>query len=132
MAVARAHRNVSISLPTDLADQLDAWTEADRTSRSALVSDLIAQEKRRRLDLELEQAYREMTEDGFFDDFKFSLPAATAAVAEQDRLRQDAELELAYRDAVAEGFFDPAESEFYLPAAAEVILANPWDESEAR
>lgn len=91
MAVARAHRNVSISLPEDLATHLDAWTESDRTSRSALVADLIAQEKRRRLDLDLEQAYRELTEDGFYDDI-----------------------------------------DLYLPAGAEVIRANPWDDSAAR
>ncbi len=91
MAVARAHRNVSVSLPSDLADQLDAWTEADRTSRSALVSDLIEQERRRRLEAELERAYRELTEDGFYDDI-----------------------------------------ELYLPAAAEVVLANPWDDAAAR
>lgn len=93
MAIARAHRNLSISLPTELADQLDAWTAAAQTSRSALVADLLDQERRR---------------------------------------RRDADLEQAYRDAVAEGFFDPAESEFYLPAAAEVFLANPWDEPETR
>jgi len=93
MAVARAHRNVSISLPVELADQLDAWTAADETTRSALVTDLVERERRRRLDQELEQAYQ---------------------------------------DAVADGFFDPAESERWLPLAAEVILANPWDEPEAR
>lgn len=86
MAVARAHRNISISVPTELADQLDAWTAEDKTSRSALVARLIEEERRRRFDAELEQAYR---------------------------------------DAVAEGFFD--DIEFYLPAQAEVALANPWE-----
>ena len=86
MAVARAHRNISISVPTELADQLDTWTAEDKTSRSALVARLIEEERRHRFDAELEQAYR---------------------------------------DAVAEGFFD--DIEFYLPAQAEVALANPWE-----
>jgi hypothetical protein len=86
MAVAQAHRNISVSVPTDLADQLDAWTTEAGTSRSALVVRLIEEERRRRFEAELEQAYRELTEDGFFDDV-----------------------------------------EFYFPAGAEVILAEPYD-----
>jgi hypothetical protein len=87
MAVARAHRNISVSVPSDLADQLETWTTEDGTSRSALVTRLLDAERRRRFEAELEQAYREMTEDGFFDDV-----------------------------------------EFYFPAGAEVVLAEPWDE----
>ena len=92
MAVTSPRRNISVSLPADLVDELDAWVEAGQTNRSALLSELIKAERRRRLDAELEQAYRELTEDGFYDDI-----------------------------------------EFYLPAQAEVALANPYDdEPEAR
>ena len=90
MATTRTRRNLSISLPADLADELDAWAAADGTNRSAVVAGMLKAERRRRLDAELEQAYRELTEDGFYDDI-----------------------------------------EFYLPAQAEVALANPWD-PEAR
>jgi len=86
MAIARAHRNISVSVPTDLADQLDLWITEDETTRSAFVSRLIEQERRRRFEVQLEQDYR---------------------------------------DAVAEGFFDDVE--FYFPAGAEVILAEPYD-----
>ncbi len=90
MATTRTRRNLSISLPADLADELDAWAAADGTNRSAVVVGMLKAERRRWLDAELEQAYRELTEDGFYDDI-----------------------------------------EFYLPAQAEVALANPWD-PEAR
>ncbi len=90
MATTQTRRNLSISLPADLADELDAWAAADGTNRSAVVVGMLKAERRRRLDAELEQAYRELTEDGFYDDI-----------------------------------------EFYLPAQAEVALANPWD-PEAR
>ncbi len=86
MAVVRTHRNISVSVPSDLADQLDAWTAEDQTSRSAFVARLLEAERRRRFEAQLEQDYR---------------------------------------DAVAEGFFDDVE--FYFPAGAEVILAEPYD-----
>ena len=92
MATAQRRKNVSISLPADLAEELDAWAAADGKNRSALVVDLVRAEKRRRFEAQLEQDYR---------------------------------------DAVAEGFYD--DIEFYLPAQAEVALANPYDdEPEAR
>ena len=92
MAVAQAHRNVSISLPTELADQLDAWTAEEQTNRSAFITRLVEAERRRRCEAQLEEDVR---------------------------------------DAVAEGFYD--DIEFYLPAQAEVTLANPYnDEPEAR
>ena len=79
-------RSVSVSLPADLADELDAWAAADGSNRSAVVVEMIRAERRRRFEAELEQAYR---------------------------------------DAVAEGFFDDVE--FYFPAGAEVVLAEPWE-----
>lgn len=68
MPIAKAHRNISVSVPIDLANHLDLWTATDRTSRSAVVARLLEEERRRRLNEELEIAYRELTEDGFFDD----------------------------------------------------------------
>ena len=79
-------RSVSVSLPADLADELDAWAASDGTNRSAVVVEMIRAERRRRFQEELEQAYKELTEDGFYDDI-----------------------------------------EVYLPAQAEVALANPYD-----
>ena len=73
-------RNVSISLPADMADELENWAERDQTSRSAVVVRMMQAERRRRLDAELELAYREMTEDGFFDDVELYLPAAAEVV----------------------------------------------------
>lgn len=89
MATTQARINLSISLPADLADDLDAWVASDGTNRSALVVELVRAEKRRRFEVQLEQDYR---------------------------------------DAVAEGFFDDVE--FYLPAGAEVMLAEPYDPEE--
>lgn len=86
MATTQTRRNLSISLPADLAEELDAWAAADGTNRSALVVELVRAEKRRRYEAQLEQDYR---------------------------------------DAVAEGFFDDVE--FYFPAGAEVMLAEPYD-----
>ncbi len=85
MAVAGIRRNITVSLPADLADELDAWVEGGRTNRSAVVAELVRAERRRRFVAQLEQ---------------------------------DA------RDAAAEGLYD--DIEFYLPAQAEVALANPW------
>ena len=79
-AMTRQRRNVSFSLPADLADELDAWVKADQTNRSALVAEIIRAERRRRLDTELAQAYREMTEDGFYDDIEFYFPAQAEVV----------------------------------------------------
>jgi hypothetical protein len=90
MAVARAHRNISVSVPVDLAEELDRWTAEDGTSRSGFVARLLDDERRRRFEAQLEQDYR---------------------------------------DAAAEGFFDDVE--FYLPAGAEVMLANPPEPSES-
>ncbi len=89
MATTQARINLSISLPADLADDLDAWVASDGTNRSALVVELVRAEKRRRFEVQLEQDYR---------------------------------------DAVAEGFFDDVE--LYLPAGAEVMLAEPYDPEE--
>lgn len=75
MVVARAHRNISVSVPTELADQLDQWTAEDGTSRSGFVAKLLADEQRRRFEIGLEQAYRDATAEGFFDDVEFYLPA---------------------------------------------------------
>ena len=85
MAVASLRRNISVSLPADLVAELDAWAEAAQTNRSALLSELLRAERRRRVEAQLEQDVQ---------------------------------------DAVAEGFYD--DIEFYLPAQAEVALANPW------
>jgi metal-responsive CopG/Arc/MetJ family transcriptional regulator len=85
MAVAGIRRNISVSLPADLADELDAWVEAERTNRSAVVAELVRAERRRRFEAQLEQDIRDATAEGLYDDI-----------------------------------------EFYLPAQAEVALANPW------
>ena len=85
MAVATPRRNVSVSLPADLVDELDAWVVAEETNRSALLSALLEAERRRRLEAQLEQDVEDAVADGFYDDI-----------------------------------------EFYLPAQAEVALANPW------
>ena len=85
MAVATPRRNVSVSLPADLVDELDAWVVAEETNRSALLSALLKAERRRRLESQLEQDVEDAVADGFYDDI-----------------------------------------EFYLPAQAEVALANPW------
>ena len=79
-------RSVSVSLPADLAEELDGWAAADGTNRSSVVVEALRAERRRRCEAELEQDVR---------------------------------------DAVAEGFFDDVE--FYFPAGAEVILAEPWE-----
>lgn len=80
MAVAHAHRNISVSVPTDLADQLDAWTTEAGTSRSALVVRLIEEERRRRADAQLEQDYRDAVADGFFDDVEFYFAAGAEVI----------------------------------------------------
>ena len=80
MAVARAHRSISVSVPSDLADELDAWTAEDDTSRSAFVSRLIDQERRRRFEVQLEQDYRDAVAEGFYDDIEFFLPGQAEVV----------------------------------------------------
>ena len=85
MVVAERRRNISVSIPADLAEELDAWVEAERTNRSALVAELVRAEQRRRFEAQLEQDVRDAAADGLYDDI-----------------------------------------EFYLPAQAEVALANPW------
>lgn len=80
MTVARAHRNISVSVPTDLADQLDAWTAEAKTSRSGVVVRLIEEERRRRAEAQLEQDYRDAEADGFYDDIEFYFPAQAEVV----------------------------------------------------
>lgn len=75
MAVSRAHRNISVSVPTDLAEQLDRWTAEEGTSRIKLVAGLLAAEHRRRFEAQVEQDYWDAADEGFFDDVEFSLPA---------------------------------------------------------
>ena len=75
MATIQARRNLSISLPVDLAESIDAWAVADRTSRSSVIERLVQAEWRRRCDAQLEQDYRDATADGFNDDIEFYLPA---------------------------------------------------------
>jgi hypothetical protein len=68
------------SSAVDLAEELDRWTAEDGTSRSGFVAKLLDDERRRRFEVELEQAYRELTEDGFYDDIEFFLPAQAEVV----------------------------------------------------
>jgi Arc/MetJ-type ribon-helix-helix transcriptional regulator len=85
VVIAERRRNISVSIPADLAEELDKWTSAEQTNRSALVTELLRAERRRRFEAELEEAYRDAAAEGRYDDI-----------------------------------------EFYLPAQAEVALANPW------
>ena len=71
----QAHRNISVSVPIDLANLLDAWTAEAKTSRSGVVAQLLAAELQRRDDEELAQAYRDAVAEGFFDDVEFYGPA---------------------------------------------------------
>ncbi|MDP9362989.1 MAG: hypothetical protein M3Q10_01945 [Chloroflexota bacterium] len=80
MADARAHRNISVSVPVDLAEELDRWRAEDGTSRSGLVTKLLDEERRRRFEAELGLAYREATEESFFDDIEVYLPARAEVV----------------------------------------------------
>lgn len=75
MATTQTRRNLSISLPADLADELDAWAAADGSNRSAVVVGMVKAERRRRIGAELERVYRELTEDVFYDDIECYLPA---------------------------------------------------------
>ncbi len=80
MAVARAHRNISVSVPVDLAEALDRWTAEDRTSRSGFVTKLLDGERRRRFEAQLERDYRDAAAEGFFDDVEYYLPAGAVVM----------------------------------------------------
>jgi len=83
MTTTAARKNLSVSLPADLAKKLDAWAEADQTSRSAVLARLLKEEDRRRFEIQLEQDYKDAAADGFYDDIEFYLPAqAEVALAE--------------------------------------------------
>ena len=68
-------KTVSVSLPTDLLELLDRWATTDHVSRSSVVERMMTKEARRREQAELEQAYAELTDDGFYDDNVDYLPA---------------------------------------------------------
>lgn len=75
MATARAHRNISVSVPVELAEQIDQWMTEDGTSRSGFVTRLLVDEQRRRFEAQLEQDYRDAAAEGFYDDIELYLPA---------------------------------------------------------
>lgn len=80
MATIHARRRLTIALPPDLAESLDAWAEADWTSRSSVVARLVQAEKRRRFEAQLEQDYRDATADGFYDGIEFYFCAQAEAI----------------------------------------------------
>ena len=83
MATTAARKNLSVSLPADLAKKLDAWAEADQTSRSAVIAHLLKEEDRRRFEIQLEQDYKEAAAEGLYDDIEFYFAAqAEVALAE--------------------------------------------------
>lgn len=98
MATTRARRNVSVSLPTDLVDVVDAWAGEAAVTRSAFLTRLIRVEERRRFEEQLEREYRELTEAGSYDDIEFYFPAQREAVMLAER-----ELESEATDASASG-----------------------------
>lgn len=75
MTVAEAQRTISVSVPSDLADQLDAWLAEEGATPSTFVVRLIEEERRRRSDAQLEQDYRDAVADGLYDDIEFYFPA---------------------------------------------------------
>jgi hypothetical protein len=85
MIKTTSKRNISLSLPTELVECLDAWAKSEGTNRSAMLAQLIQAERRRRREAQLERDVCDAVADGFYDDIGF-----------------------------------------YLPAQAEVALANPW------
>lgn len=83
LATTMTRKTISLSLPGDLAEKIDAWAEAEHTNRSSLVTAIIKAEQRRRFEAELDRAYRECAAEGLGDDIEFFFPAqAEAALAD--------------------------------------------------
>lgn len=73
-------RSVSVSLPVDLAEEVDGWAAADGTNRSAIVVEALRAERRRRFEAQLEQDVQDAVAEGFFDDVEFYFPAGAEVV----------------------------------------------------
>ena len=80
MVAVKMRKNVSLSLPGELVDEIDTWAAEDRVNRSSLVARLIQAEKQRRFDAELDQAYRNYATESFGDDVDFFFPAQAESV----------------------------------------------------
>ena len=70
-----SRRTMSVSVPGDLVCAVDEWAAEAQMTRSALVSQILDAERRRRFEIQLEQDYRDAVADGFYDDIEFYFPA---------------------------------------------------------
>ncbi|CAA9542400.1 MAG: hypothetical protein AVDCRST_MAG73-2068 [uncultured Thermomicrobiales bacterium] len=80
MASAAPRRTWTISIPAELAEEVDGWVKHEQSNRSALVAGILAEERRRRFEIQLEQDYRDAMADGHFDDIGFYVAAQAEVV----------------------------------------------------
>ncbi len=68
MVAPPVRKNISISLPQELAQAVDEWAASEGTTRSAILVQLIREEQERRFEADLARDYMGATADGYFDD----------------------------------------------------------------
>lgn len=80
MVAPPVRKNVSVSLPQELAHAVDEWAASEGTTRSAILAQLIREEQERRFEAELARAYTDATADGFFEDIDLFFDLQAEAV----------------------------------------------------